>query len=1273
MPSRPQGSDAPDPVGGDPADLDRRARADAVPASLAPAIEEHLEGTRLAALFLRAPAFMAVTRGPEHVLIDANRTCFELVGGRASIGRPAREAFPELRGQGWFEALDRVFETGEARVGSEEPVSLARGEDGQTETIWTCTAFHPLRDDDGTTAGVLVHGIDVTERVRSRRSLERRSRQQAAVARLGQRAVRERDLPELFRAALHATVDGTDARGGTLRSSTGEAVARLRGEIGEDGAAEIPVSVEGIDDVWGELVLRGVSPAFLDGQDRDFVESVAHLIGAAIRSHESERFVDTIASNLPGILYRCRNERSWTMEYLSPGTEELTGYRPAELLDDDGTAYGELVHLDDRDRVWREVQEALDRSRPFQLQYRIRNRDGEIRWVWEQGRGVHPESGDELYLEGCIFDITGWRRAREESEIASSLLSATLRSIPDAIFVVRHPERRLTFCNPAAEEMFGYTEQELVGGDTRRLHVDPESYERFGRVSQAALEEEGVYRGEFRMRRADGTTFPTEHVVSYVERDGEPDYAVSVIRDVTERERREEALHLVNDLSREIAGARGFTEALETTLARIGEHSGWRYGEAWVPRAAPGREGDRVLGLAGTWTADGDLPEDESLRRFAERSRSDAFASGEGLPGRVWRSGEAVWMDDAAGTETHRRYERAESAGLGSALAVPVSSRGRTVAVLVWYDRASTERDRALVDLVETVASQLGSFLERQDVERSLRKSRTKFATAFQVNPMAMAITTLEDGRFLEVNRGFEEITGYDRDEILGRTSLEIEFWDDHRDRREVLSRLESRGAVRNYETRLRMKDGEVRNALYSGQKFELDGRPCLLSAAQDITQRKRFEEELEHQALHDGLTGLPNRTLLRDRLEQALSRAERSAGEVAVLFLDLDRFKVVNDTLGHPAGDELLRTVAARLGDVTRGQDTVARYGGDEFALLIEGIGGDDDLRAVTGRIRNIFDAPITVGGTEIHASASIGVAVSGPERRDPDDLIRYADIAMYRIKAPDSTAVHVFDPGTDDGVTDQLHQENELRRAVKEEEFVLHYQPVLSLATRSVIGAEALVRWDHPEAGLVPPGEFIPLAEETGLIVPLGEFVLGRAARTAVRWMESHGAGDDRFRVSVNLSARQHREEELPARIRTFAHEADLPLDRLTIEITESVLMSGRSKLQELRTAGLKLAIDDFGTGYSSLQYLRSLEADILKIDRGFVADVQSPGRESVIVQAILMMARQFGMEVVAEGVETERQARHLEELGCHYAQGFHFARPMPAGQFEEEWLAG
>lgn len=906
--------------------------------------------------------------------------------------------------------------------------------------------------------------------------------------------LRRTRLPALFLQALEAAVDGTDARGGALLGPAGEPVARV-GDVLQDGEAEeISVPIGGVDGVWGELLLRGDSPEFPDEQNLDFVETMAHLLGEAIRSHESARFVDTIAKNLPGILYRCRNVRSWSMEYLSPGTERLTGYRPDELLHDEEVAYGELIHPDDRDRVWRDVQEALDDARPFQVQYRIRTRDDDVRWVWEQGRGVHPDSGDVLYLEGCIFDITGWRRAREESEMASSLLSATVQSIPDAIFVVKHPERRVVFCNPAAEELFGYSEEELHAIDTERLHVDRDSYERFGRLSQAALEEGGIFRGEFRMRRADGTTFPTEHVVSYVERDGEPEYSVSVIRDVT----------------------------------------------------------------------------------------------------------------------------------------------------------------------------------ERKEIERRLRKSRTKFATAFQVNPMAMAITVLEDGRFLEVNRGFEEITGYDRTEILDRTSVEIGFWDDPRDRREVLSRIESRGAVRNFETRLRMKDGEVRDALYSAQEFELDGRSCLLSAAQDITQRKRFEEELEHQALHDGLTTLPNRTLLRDRLEQALSRAERSAGEVAVVFLDLDRFKVVNDTLGHPAGDELLRTVAARLTDVTRAQDTVARYGGDEFALLFEGIEGDDELRAVTDRVRSVFGAPITVAGTEIHATASIGVAMSDSERRDPDELIRYADISMYRIKGADSTSIHLYDPDADVGVTDQLHQENELRRAVEEEEFVLHYQPVLNLETRSVVGAEALVRWDHPEAGLVPPGEFIPLAEETGLILPIGEFVLTRAALTAAGWMERHVGAGEQFRVSVNLSARHHREEELPSRIRDFTDDADLPLERLTIEITESVLMSGRSKLQDLRAAGLKLAIDDFGTGYSSLQYLRSLEADILKIDRGFVADVESPGRESVIVQAILMMARQFGMEVVAEGVETETQARHLEDLGCHYAQGFHFARAMPAETFEEEWLA-
>lgn len=545
---------------------------------------------------------------------------------------------------------------------------------------------------------------------------------------------------------------------------------------------------------------------------------------------------------------------------------------------------------------------------------------------------------------------------------------------------------------------------------------------------------------------------------------------------------------------------------------------------------------------------------------------------------------------------------------------------------------------------------------------RELEESEEKFSRIFSLAPLPIGIADLYTGEFVEVNRAFESTFGYPVEEALGESSLELPLWVDPEERDRLARRLEEGGSVTGVETRLRTADGDLRDVLFFADRVRIRDRPCMLGMALDVTERKAAEQALQRLALHDTLTGLPNRSLFNDRLRHARERAERRDGDVAVLFLDLDRFKVVNDTLGHPAGDELLRRVAERVRGATRGEDTVARLGGDEFAILLEGLASRQDTVTTAERVLDALEPPFDVGGTTVRQAASLGICLGADVPDRADDLLRFADVAMYRAKERDRSAYHVYDPGVDAEPTALLHRKNDLARAIREDELELHYQPVVRVDAGSVVGLEALVRWRHPERGLVPPGEFIPLAEETGLISELGDWVMRRACRQAERWRRE-GVSERAFTTSVNLSGRQFDDPRMVENSLEILDACGLPLSRLMVEITESTLMRGGDRVRTLQERGLGMAIDDFGTGYSSLEYLRTLDVDVLKIDRSFVSGLDGEPRDRALVEAMLLVAREFGITAVAEGVETEAQLEILRDLGCPLAQGFLYARPMTA----------
>ncbi|HEX8284944.1 MAG TPA: EAL domain-containing protein [Pyrinomonadaceae bacterium] len=568
--------------------------------------------------------------------------------------------------------------------------------------------------------------------------------------------------------------------------------------------------------------------------------------------------------------------------------------------------------------------------------------------------------------------------------------------------------------------------------------------------------------------------------------------------------------------------------------------------------------------------------------------------------------------------------------------------------------------------------------VEVQQHMEALRASEERFRSAFDNATIGMAVVSLQ-GRWLQVNRSLCDIVGYGESELLESDVQRVTHRDDLVALDEQMLRF-SAGSVPSHQTEVRYchKAGKEVWA-HLGMSLVRDGeaKPLhIIFQIQDITDRKRAEEQLLHDAFHDALTGLPNRALFMDHVKMAIQRSRRSGDRLfAALFLDLDRFKIINDSLGHMVGDQLLVGIAHRLEACLRPGDTVARLGGDEFTILLEDLTGTEDALEVARRVQEAVTQPFNIGGHEVFTTASIGIALSNTGYERAEDLLRDADTAMYRAKMEGKKRHVVFDKAMHDRAMELLQIETDLRRAITRKEFFLNYQPIVNLETGKVASFEALVRWRHPERGLVMPGEFVPVAEETGLIVPLGMWVLNEACRQMRAWQKL-GLADEGVTISVNLSSRQFSQTDLIEQVSSALRESGLRAVNLKLEITESMVMenidTAIDMLMQLRDLGVGLSIDDFGTGYSSLSYLHRFPIDTLKIDRSFVTQMTDNAENAEIVRTIVTLARSLDMNVIAEGVETKEQLRRLGSLGCDYGQGYLFSRPVGAGQ-AVELLAG
>src|SRR6267143_774013 len=978
-------------------------------------------------------------------------------------------------------------------------------------------------------------------------------------------------------------------------------------------------------------------------------------------------------------------------------TDARGGITPAAHI---GKRRWELPATEIVNQTWDEHKAVLEARGPFRdLLLRRIGDGGEAHFVSVSGEPIFDVRGTFSGYRGVASDVTDRVRAEQELRESERRFRRLTQLTADVYWEQDEQFRVTSFTDNLAGGPEGLGSRALIG--KRRWELDynnmtPADWARHIEVLQAHQ----PFHSLELCRLVGGMKL-------WVNTSGEPVFDASgafkgyrgVGQDITARKREEALLRLEHAVTRCLAGADRESTAVKEVIRAVCETEDWECGRYFRLDEKAG-----ALRFAEGWSMPGEAGE-----RFIAGSRDVTYLPGAGLAGLAWQSAQPVWSMDIAKDARVAQVKLARDTGMHGAFVFPVMSEAKVIGVFSFTSRQIRDPDDRLLEAFRVIGSQVGQFLQRVRAEarqaahlhyqeKIARFGQSALGKRETPELIAEAVQSVLEGlgadavAYVEPGPAERQVVARALVGVAGSSSAQAEAsFAPQAPLARVLERGEPVLLEAATEPPLPFSWAqELRSALLVPVRGDSGSRGALCALSKDSRafgpeetrfleaaasvlsaglQRIDSETRLAYLAQFDALTGLPNRALLSDRFSQMIVQARRHAKPLGVLFIDLDDFKLVNDSLGHAAGDDLLKETARRLQASVRSGDTVARISGDEFAVILADLARPEDAAIVAQKIIDRFAPAMEVRGQEVFVTASLGIAAFPADGDDAETLLGAADAAMYRAKQAGRNQYQFFTADMNQRTRARAQLGSELRRALEREEFVLYYQPKFDLQSAAVCGAEALLRWKHPERGLVSPAEFIPVLEETGLIVPVGEWVIRRACEDLKSWI---GAGLPALPVAVNLSARQFRQHDLDARIRALVTAAGIDPALIELEITESQLMHDPEQairvLLALREAGIRIAIDDFGTGYSSLAYLTRFPLAALKIDRSFVANVLSDQADATIVRTIIDMAQTLGFTVVAEGVETEAQAGFLRGLGCEQAQGYFFARPMPAGALRD-----
>ena len=965
---------------------------------------------------------------------------------------------------------------------------------------------------------------------------------------------------------------------------------------------------------------------------------------------ERERELRALAESSPGMMgaFYSRPDGSICMPYVSRKIEELFGLLPQDVVND-ATPLLAATHPDDAQRVVDSIAQSARSMTTWHEEYRIIHPTRGERWM-ESNTHPAPHSDGGIIWYGYVHDITERKRAQQQLE----LLDRAINMSADSIFML-DDKLRFNYVNETACRALGYSREELMTMGPCDIDSDMPREMILEIVSESRL---GVVNTiETRHRTKDGRTYPVE--ISGVQfEEGRGRFALTVARDITERKKTEcelrENLDQITALNRTLEETARDMEQQSATLKASREQL--QRTEAWyrsILQSAP--DGMLLVNEQGTIT----LVNAQLCRMFGY---ADDELMGQSI--------EMLVPPEARGEHATHRSGFIHGPSKGRKMGGDATKlSGRRKDGSEFFVDISLSRPPNIDASAGAICAAIRDVTEQRRLETALTEREHELRTLIDNTPDTIARYNRDCVRIFAnqaLANGIEGGLGV----ALGKTPTEVPGGEQSKIYEDKLREVLATGVNAEFELVWHDKSGqEVCSHIRLTAEFDANGTAVtVLAVGRDISELNNFRQKIHQMAFYDSLTALPNRALFNDRLRQVLHDAEWHGQLAGVMLLDLDRFKTINDSLGHPAGDALLRETALRLPLCVRNYDTVARLGGDEFAIVLPDIRSGDDLGRVASKILTAFNEPFFLEGNEVFVSTSIGIAVYPCDDTDPNELIKQADSAMYFAKRSGRNNFRFYSKDLTASATEKLLLESELRRALERDELELYYQPKVFLGDNMLVGSEALLRWNHPQCGIVPPNQFISIAEDSGLIVEIGQWVLRDACRAACDW---NGAQKPLHTVAINLSARQFQSHDLVGTVRNILEETGCQPQWIELEITESLLLDEQGQVLEMLKSfsamGVTIAIDDFGTGYSSLSYLARFPINTLKIDRSFIGTITAEHFRGELVKAILSIARCLGQDVVAEGVETLEQAAFLQTHGCQVAQGYLYSKPVSKAVFE------